>query len=372
MNQLLIAFITGLTTGGLSCLAVQGGLLTTALAPQVAPPETQSRKGSKRKKRPAQSPAAKSQPAQTPVESPGALPILLFLAAKLVAYTLLGLLLGALGSMLQLTPLIRALLLIAIGIFMVGNGLRMLNVHSIFRYFVFEPPAAVTRYLRRKAKTAGASETDAATPLILGALTVLIPCGVTQAMMALAMGTGNALQAAGLMASFTLGSSIVFFFVVYLATRLGSLLERNFARAVAVVLLVLGLISVDSGLNLAGAPFSLAQLTQAADAPAVTSTPATAPVAESNATNELQITVLNNGYRPAKLSARADVPTRLTFVSENVRSCSLALVIPEMRVEELLPSTGEFTVEIPPQPAGKVLRYSCSMGMYSGQIVFDR
>ena len=35
MNQLMIAFITGLTTGGLSCLAVQGGLLTTTLAPHL-------------------------------------------------------------------------------------------------------------------------------------------------------------------------------------------------------------------------------------------------------------------------------------------------------------------------------------------------
>ncbi len=353
MNQLVIAFITGLTTGGLSCLAVQGGLLTTALAPQLTPaPET-----SPRKRKPATA---------QPTTSPGALPILLFLAAKLAAYTLLGLLLGALGSMLQLTPLTRALLLIAIGIFMVGNGLRMLNVHPIFRYFVFEPPAAVTRYLRRKAK-AGA---DAVTPLILGALTVLIPCGVTQAMMALAMGTGNALQAAGLMAAFTLGSSVVFFVVVYLATRMGALLEKNFARAVAVVLLILGLVSVDSGLNLMGSPVSLARLTQAADVSS--KAPLADAITSPDGENEVRITVLNNGYTPASISARPDVPTRLIFVSDNVRSCSLALVIPELNVEQLLPSTGEFTVEVPPQPAGKVLRYSCSMGMYSGQIVFDQ
>ena len=34
MNQLIVAFITGLTTGGLSCLAVQGGLLTSSLEQQ--------------------------------------------------------------------------------------------------------------------------------------------------------------------------------------------------------------------------------------------------------------------------------------------------------------------------------------------------
>ena len=364
MNQLMIAFITGLTTGGLSCLAVQGGLLTTALAPQVTPPVTPSRKGKKRKKR------AALPPAQPLPDSPGALSILLFLAAKLVAYTLLGLLLGALGSMLQLTAFTRAVLYIAIGVFMVGNGLRMLNVHPIFRYFVFEPPAAVTRYLRRRAKAAGASNADAVTPLLLGALTVLIPCGVTQAMMALAMGTGNALQAAGLMAAFTLGSSVVFFAVVYLATRMGALLEKNFARAVAIVLLILGLVSVDSGLNLMGSPVSFARLTQAASAPSAA--PVVEAVTSPDGENEVRITVLNNGYTPASISARADVPTRLIFETDNVFSCSRALVIPELRVEKILPDTGEVVIEIPPQPAGKVLRYSCSMGMYAGQIVFDQ
>ncbi len=337
-EQLLIAFITGLTTGGLSCLAVQGGLLATALSPQPAAPK-----------------AIK------------AAPILLFLAAKLVAYTLLGLLLGALGSMLQLTAFMRAVLYISIGVFMVGNGLRMLNVHPLFRYFVFEPPAAVTRYLRRKAK----ADADAITPLTLGALTVLIPCGVTQAMMALAMGTGNALQAAGLMAAFTLGSSVVFFVVVYLATRLGALLERNFARAVAVLLLVLGLVSVDSGLNLLGSPLSFARLTQLLQSQPIAPLEAATPLPEVLG-DEVRITVLNDGYAPATLRARADVPFQLIFVTDNVRSCSRALVIPELGVEKILPATGEVSIEVPAQPAGKVLRYSCSMGMYTGEIVFDQ
>jgi len=188
--------------------------------------------------------------------------------------------------------------------------------------------------------------------------------------MALAMGTGNALQAASLMASFTLGSSVVFFVVVYLATRMGALLEKNFARAVAVVLLILGLVSVDSGLNLMGSPVSFARLTQAASAPS--EAPLAQAVTSTDGENEVRITVLNNGYTPASISARADVPTRLIFVSDEVYSCSRALVIPELRVEQILPATGEVTIEVPPQPAGKVLRYSCSMGMYSGQIVFDQ
>src|SRR6185369_10852669 len=34
-GRVMVAFITGLTTGGLSCLAVQGGLLASSLARQV-------------------------------------------------------------------------------------------------------------------------------------------------------------------------------------------------------------------------------------------------------------------------------------------------------------------------------------------------
>ncbi len=78
---------------------------------------------------------------------------------------MLGFLLGLLGSVFQLTTTMRVALQVGIGIFMVGNALRMLNVHPIFRYFALEPPRFITRYIRRKSK----GEVNDATPLFLGA-----------------------------------------------------------------------------------------------------------------------------------------------------------------------------------------------------------
>jgi sulfite exporter TauE/SafE len=261
MNNLAIAFVTGLTTGGLSCLAVQGGLLASSIAheveqtvaaqPAVPPPATSSgRRGanSRRGQVGAVQPVA---PADNAAVRP-ARPIALFLIAKVIAYTLLGFLLGLLGSVLRLNSTTRAILQIAIGVFMLGAALRMLNVHPIFRYFAFEPPHAITRYIRRKAK----GQASAVTPLFLGALTVLIPCGVTQAMMAVAIATGDGLTGAATMLAFTLGTTPVFFTVAYLATRLGSRLEKSFIRIVAVLVFVLGLVSIDSGLTMAGWPYS--------------------------------------------------------------------------------------------------------------------
>ncbi|MCL4270427.1 MAG: sulfite exporter TauE/SafE family protein [Anaerolineales bacterium] len=351
ISQLMVAFVTGITTGGLSCLAVQGGLLASSLAHQIEQ-DYAGQIGQKKSKQPA--PRTNS-----------AFPISLFLVAKLVAYTLLGALLGWVGSYLTFSPMTRALLMIAIGIFMIGNALRMFNVHPIFRYFSIEPPKFITRYIRRTAKG-----TETFTPLFLGALTVFIPCGVTQAMMATALGTGSALMGAALMFAFTLGTSPVFFVVAYLATELGAKLEKFFMRFVAVAVLILGFVTLDSGLNLMGSPLSLQNLTRNM----FPSQSESNPIADSPqpaADGELILNVQNGGYFPATLKAPADKDLTLNLVTDKTYSCARDFVIPALNYYELLPDTGTVQVTIPAQKAGSTLFFTCSMGMYTGQIVFE-
>jgi len=363
MNQLIVAFITGLTTGGLSCLAVQGGLLASSLEQQLKQQldlqieqeiaARRTHRFGKKRDRVLAHPHL-------------ALPILLFLAAKLAAYTILGFLLGELGSVLQLNAVTRAILLIAIGIFMLGNALRMFNIHPIFRYFAIEPPKFITRYIRRKAKN---GESFFA-PLFLGALTVFIPCGVTQAMMAVAIGSGNALTGATLMFAFILGTSPVFFVVAYLTMKLGARLEKWFMRFVATVLLVLGLASINSGLTLMGSPLSLTNIIQTAKAaqPEVASA-ASLPPSDGIT---LYLSAGNSGYAPRVLHARAGTAITLNLVTNQTFSCSRSFVIPALGVEKLLPSSGTESISIPAQTAGTVMRFSCSMGMYTGEIIFDQ
>ncbi|MBN2386685.1 MAG: sulfite exporter TauE/SafE family protein [Anaerolineales bacterium] len=350
MQQYLLAFITGLTTGGLSCLAVQGGLLASSLERQIEQDlvTLHARRSVKQKKR---------------ARPELALPILLFLIAKLATYTVLGFLLGALGSVLQLTPVTRAVLLIAIGIFMVGNALRMFAVHPIFRFFTVEPPKFITRYIRRTAR----NKENIFAPLFLGALTVLIPCGVTQAMMAVAVGTGDPLQGAMLMFAFTLGTTPIFFLVAYLTMQIGARLEKWFLRFVAVVVLVLGLVSINSGLNLAGSPLAFPAVSP--ETRAVGAQPAGAT---SVSDGILVLSAENYGYSPRILHAPAGVPLTLTVVTDQTYSCARAFVIPVLRVEVLLPETGTVPIEIPAQAAGTVMQFTCSMGMYTGAIVFDQ
>jgi uncharacterized protein len=357
MSQLVVAFVTGLTTGGLSCLAVQGGLLASSLAHQVEQDYLEQAARNKKQH------GKKNQPAQ---RASSAVPILLFLVAKIVSYTLLGALLGLAGSYLTLSPATRAVLMILIGLFMLGNALRMFNVHPIFRYFSIEPPKFITRYIRRTAKG-----TDTFTPLFLGALTVFIPCGVTQAMMAAALGTSSMAMGAALMFAFTLGTSPVFFIVAYLTTELGSRLEKLFMRFVAAVVLILGLVTINGGLNILGSPLSFQNLTRSL-LPSNNQSAPVAQAAESLFTEgDTVLYVQNQGYFPQTISAPAGKDFTLNLVTNKTYSCSRDFVIPALNYYQLLPDTGTVQVNIPAQEKGSKLFFTCSMGMYTGQIVFE-
>ncbi len=347
MDTLWLAFFTGLTTGGLSCLAVQGGLLASSLAQQFEQELI----------------STGSAPGKRQAETKNhaiALPILLFLSAKLTAYTLLGLLLGTLGSMLQLTAATRAILLVAIGIFMLGNALRMFNIHPIFRFFAFEPPKTITRLIRRAAK----NNQSVVSPLLLGTLTVLIPCGVTQSMMATALGTGSPWAGAALMFAFTLGTSPIFFAISYFATRLGATLERYFLRFVAVMVLLMGLVSINSGLSLIGSPLAVTNLF-GNDPPN--------PIQAAGPTHGSTYTIKagDYGYEPKILKAAAGAPIQLNLVTQNTTGCARSIVFNSLQIEKVLPVSGTVSIQVPAQPKGTVIRYACSMGMYTGQIVFE-
>jgi plastocyanin domain-containing protein len=67
----------------------------------------------------------------------------------------------------------------------------------------------------------------------------------------------------------------------------------------------------------------------------------------------------------------AGVRTHWTIQSTNAAGCASALVVPSLNIAKRL-RVGPNLIELPALKAG-VLRYSCSMGMFSGAIrVVDR
>lgn len=353
MNLWLI-FITGLTTGGLSCLAVQGGLLATAMTRPVT--VTQEVHGKRRR--------AKKQAAVTGVALPkDPWPVVYFLAAKLVAYTILGALLGALGAAVQLTPAVQATMQIIAGVFMLGTALNMLNVHPIFRYFAIQPPRFLTRLVRNQAKSEAAFA-----PALLGVLTVLIPCGTTQAMEILAISSGSPMWGALILAVFVLGTSPTFFVLGFLATQLRGKFQQTFALITTLLILSLGFVSINAGLNVIGSPLAPSRLLASLVEPAGFSAASGAEPAQIvDGVQEITINATESGYSPNRFTAQSGQPIRLWLVTNGTYGCSRAFTIPSLGIQRILSETGRIAIDVPPQRSGQ-LYFTCSMGMYTGVI----
>ncbi|RJO61865.1 sulfite exporter TauE/SafE family protein [candidate division WS5 bacterium] len=346
MDQLILAFVTGLTAGGLSCIALQGGLLASVVLDDEN--EYLKDKGHK--------------------QPPKARPIVLFLIAKLLTYSVLGFLLGVLGSFISLSPIVRGYLQVLIGIFIIGVALHILKVHPIFRYFSIQPPKALRKYIRKQTKHKG----DLGA-LFMGALTVFIPCAVTQATMLIAVSSGSGLYGAAIMFSFILGTSPVFFVLGYLATSLSERLNRVFLRILAVLVIFMGVFSIVTGASLAG--IRIPDISVSKEASQEECTGSACPVdskgsaSEPEIVNGVQAVTINitddDGYVPNKIRVKKNVPVKVTLKTQKTFGCARAFVIPSLNIQKILPQTGEETFEFTPDKKGTV-DFSCSMGMYTG------
>lgn len=332
--SLVAIFAIGLTAGGLSCLAVQGGLLAVAVT------------GDRERR---EAPAAE-------VLEGNARPILWFLGAKLTAYTLLGALLGALGALAQPSPVLRAVIMGATALLMIATALHFLGVHPVFRYAILQPPRFVTRRLQRTARGGGAFA-----PASLGAMTVFLPCGVTQAMQLLAINSGSAMLGAATLFVFVLGTSPLFFSLGYFATRLGEAMHARFLKLAAVAILLVALFSLDGALKLGGSPVTLAK----ARAALFTGAPPVAARIAADGVQEARISAGSGGYAPGTVSIRSGKPARIVFKGDGSGGCALSLVF-EGR-SYYLQSNAATPINLPAREPGTI-EYTCSMGMYGGRI----
>lgn len=342
-TNLWIIFTTGLLTGGLSCLAVQGGLLASAIAQREEEHLKLSASGGKKG---------------------NALPILAFLAAKLIAYIILGLLLGWFGSLFELSVMAQAVLQIVVAIFMLGTAGALLNLHPFFRYFIIQPPKFITRKIRNVSKSG-----DLFAPGLLGAFTVFIPCGTTQVMMALAIASGAPLYGAAIMFAFVLGTSPIFFILGYLATRLGDSLHKKFMHVAAYAIVLLALFNLNNGIALSGSEWTLNRIAKASWCSiAYCKNDASALSKSALAVSEATIVIENYGYSPREFTVKAGSQVTVNLINKDAYSCAQAFTIPKLGIRKIVSPGASDAVSF--QAPGKPgqLAFLCSMGMYRGVI----
>ena len=335
--DLWIVFVTGLTIGGLTCLAVQGGLLASVIT---ASEEEEIQKGINKKST--------------------TFPTLSFLITKLIAYTILGFVLGAFGGAIGINQTVQIIMQFAAGAYMVAVALNLLNVHPIFRYVIIQPPKFLTRRIRNQSKSK-----DVFAPALLGALTIFIPCGTTLAMEALAIGSGNAFSGAAILFVFVLGTMPLFFGIGWITSILGDNFREKFLRVAAIAILYLGLSSVNGSLTAAGSPLTMQSVTE--DVLIAFGGNNSARNQDVDITQNPEIIVTSSGYSPNYIRVRKGSEVTIKLVGKDAYSCASAFRIPSLGISKNLQPNDTQLITFVPEKTGRI-PFSCSMGMYTGII----
>lgn len=77
--------------------------------------------------------------------------------------------------------------------------------------------------------------------------------------------------------------------------------------------------------------------------------------------------VVDHGYRPQSIVARAGMPLRLVFHRRDDDPCMDRIVFSSPHLDRRLARGTATTITLPAQPAGEI-RFACGMGRYHGQI----
>ncbi len=333
-----IVFLTGLTVGGLTCLAVQGGLLASVIAAR----EEEEVEAHINKRNPF-------------------LPTLAFLSVKLIAYAALGFLLGAFGGAIGINQTVQIIMQLVAGLYMVAVALNLLNIHPIFRYTVIQPPRFLTRRVRNQSKSK-----EFFAPAFLGAMTIFIPCGTTLAMEALAISSASPFAGAAIMATFVLGTTPLFFGIGWITSVLGDNFRTKFLKIAAVAVIYLGLTSINGALIAFGFPINSQSVTEAFNSGFRKSNDEqiSSEVSESQS---IEITVHAGGYSPNYIKVRKGSLVTVKLVGKDAYSCASAFRIPTLGISKNLQVNETYTFTFTPEKTGKI-RFACSMGMYTGVI----
>jgi sulfite exporter TauE/SafE/copper chaperone CopZ len=334
-SSLLVVLLIGLTAGISTCMALVGGLILGISARY-----------------------AEKHPEASPIEK--FRPHLFFNLGRIVAYFILGGLIGLVGKAFYLSSATVGLLTIFVGILMLVLGVQLTEIFPRLSNSRLTLPSSISKLFGIKKKQE--KEYSHSNSILIGALTFFLPCGFTQAMQLYAISTGNFLSGALVMLIFALGTTPGLLSIGGIVSFLSGAFAKDFFRFVGVLVIILAIFNVSNGYNLTG----WKNIFLSTGAPKVVSKN-DSNVKVENGIQIVHMTQNDSGYQPNKFTIQKGLPVKLIITSTNSNTCAASISIPKQKISKFL-GLGENIIEFTPKETGEI-KFTCSMGMYSGKFI---
>lgn len=317
-------FVVGLIASVSSCTAVVGGLVA-AVSSSIA----KDQKGMSR--------SEKLQPH------------ILFNVGRIVGFVLFGMLIGYLGSAIQLSSTFNGLFVLIVAVLMVIIGVNLLDVFPT-------PMLSMPKWLAHKVHDLAESN-DPKAPMILGAMTFFLPCGFTQSMQLYALTVQDPVQAGMIMGMFALGTTPALLGIGSATSIASGNTLKKITQTAGLFVAVLGISNVLNGATLLGIN------------PQVTfGDNSEAEVEIVDGRQQITMRISERGvYEPNVMTVEKGIPVDWTVIGGDFLGCADTLIMPAFGVQTNI-ETGKNLVQFTPTKTGK-FTFSCSMGMIRGTMV---
>lgn len=326
-----IVFLAGLTLGGLSCSLIQIGLFSSGVTIH-----------------------SSSRKLYWDISS--------FLITRVVVAMLLGLGLGFLGTSFLIPDAIKLFFQLLAGIIMVFTALSFVNV--TFTTFGF---SLVWKKISEVVFKIINSH-SLFSPILLGIISLFIPCGAMLAVESAALVTGSPFQSALLLGVFVIGTIPAFLGIGLLSTIFRSKFQKSFYVLLGAFLLVFGILTINGVLVLANAPITLQKIY--AYSPIQLNEEneiALSGVIKAEGKREVVIDIYPEGYTPDVISVGKGETVHLILKTHGVYNCSSMFKIPAKDISQQLPPDGTTVVTFVADDMG-TMQFSCATGLKTGTI----
>lgn len=289
------------------------------------------------------------------------IPTFLYNLGRVISYTVIGFLLGLIGMLIGgdtsvgLPTMLQGILKLVAGVFMVIMGINMLGLFPWLQRFTPRMPQIFAHKVNQE-------KSRSHSPLIVGLLNGLMPCGPLQSMQIVALASGNPFAGALAMFLFSLGTVPLMFGLGSIVSALGKKFTSKVMTVGAVLVVVLGLAMLSQGFSLSG--FSLPTLRPNSQ----TQTPG---IANDGAKLEDGVQIINSTLAPGRypnITVQAGIPVKWVIDAPegSINGCNNRMLIREYGIEHSF-KTGENIIEFTPTKSG-TFQYSCWMGMIRANI----
>jgi len=263
---------------------------------------------------------------------------------RLISYTVVGALLGGIGSFFAINQYFISAITIFAGILMLLMGVSLVKKISWLEKIKPRTPLFIARFMYAQKIKA---------PLLIGLFNGLMPCGPLQAMQLYALGTGSFIKGGLAMFIYALGTIPLMFGFGSMISKIGLQKLHNFVKFSGIIVIILAGFMLYRGIT----NFN-------------SFTPAKITTNEITADADEQIVRMDltaQGYEPNTLTAVKGKKVKWIINVKQLSGCTSTIQMPDYNISKKL-SKGENIIEFTPNKTGEI-DFSCGMQMVWGKFI---